>query len=133
MSRAKPSSNGVLSHCVWSVGIFDEFQRYKTKSSVGWHTALNAKIGFKLQVTATLGFHSLYDWCFQMMQLFWSVPDNPEDDTVMEKHGAEALYSAVKSLMHAIWTEDEEAKQDVAHRMTKIAKPWTIGGGRNRN
>ena len=44
----------------------------------------------------------------------------------MEKHGAEALYSAVKSLMHAIRTKDEEAQQDAAHRMIQIAKPWTI-------
>jgi hypothetical protein len=28
--------------------------------------------------------------------------------------------------MHAIWTEDEEAQQDAAHRMIQIAKPWTI-------
>jgi len=36
------------------------------------------------------------------MWLFSGAPEDPEDDTVMEKHGAEALYSAVKSLMHAI-------------------------------
>jgi hypothetical protein len=44
----------------------------------------------------------------------------------MEQHGAEALYSAVRRLMHAIHTKDEEAQQDVVHRMIKIAKPWTI-------
>jgi hypothetical protein len=87
---------------------------------------MNAKIGFKLQVTATPGFHSLYDWCFQTMWLFSGAPEDPEDDTMMEKHGAEALYSAVKSLMHAIQTKDEEAQQDAAHRMIQIAKPWTI-------
>ena len=87
---------------------------------------MNAKIGFKLQVTATPGFHSLYDWCFQTMWLFSGAPEDPEDDTVMEKHGAEALYSAVKSLMHAIWTKDEEAQQNVAHWIMKIAKPWMI-------
>jgi len=62
ISRAKPSSNGQLSYCEWSFGIFDESQRYKTKHSVGWQIAMNAKIGFKLQVTGTPGFHSLYDW-----------------------------------------------------------------------
>jgi len=87
---------------------------------------MNAKIGFKLQVTATLRFHSLYDWCYQAMWLFSGAPDDPEDETVKEKHGADALYSAVKSLMHAIRTEDEEAQQDAAHRMIQIAKPWTI-------
>jgi len=45
---------------------------------------------------------------------------------VMEKHRAEELYSAVKSLMHAIWTIDEEAQQDAAHRKIQIAKPCTI-------
>jgi len=29
-SRAKPSSNGQLSYCAWSFGIFDESHRYKT-------------------------------------------------------------------------------------------------------
>jgi len=125
-SRAKPSSNGQLSYFAWSFGIFDESHRYKTKNSVGWQIPMNAKIGYKLQVTATPGFHSLYDLCFQMMWLFSGAPEDSEDDTVMEKHGAEALYSAVKSLMHAIQTKDEEAQQDVVHRMIQIAKPWTI-------
>jgi hypothetical protein len=44
----------------------------------------------------------------------------------MEKHGADALYYAVKSLMHVIWTDDQEAQQDVAHRMIQIATRWTI-------
>ena len=35
-SRAKPSSNGQLSHCAWSFGIFDESYRYKTKNCVCW-------------------------------------------------------------------------------------------------
>jgi len=60
------------------------------------------------------------------MWLFSGAPDNPEDDTVMEKHGAEALYSTGKNLMHAIWTENEEAQQDAAHWMIQIAKSWTI-------
>jgi SNF2 family DNA or RNA helicase len=63
-SRAKPSSNGQLSHCSWSFGIFDESHRYKTKNSKAWRIATNARIGFKLQVTATPGFHSLYNWCY---------------------------------------------------------------------
>jgi len=61
-----------------------------------------------------------------MIWPFSGVPDNREDDTVIEKHGAEALYSAVKSLMHATQTEDKVAQQDVAHRMIQIAKDWTI-------
>jgi len=60
------------------------------------------------------------------MWLFSGVPEDPEDDTVMEQHCADALYSAVKCLMHVIRTDDEEAQQDVPHRMIHIAKPWTI-------
>jgi len=87
---------------------------------------MNAKIEFKLPITPTPRFHSLHDWCFQTMWLFSGAPEDPEDDTVMEKHGAEALYSAVKSLMHAIRTIDDEDQQDVPHRMIQIAKRWTI-------
>ena len=125
-SRGKPSSNGQLSYCAWSFGIVDESHRYKTKNSVGWQIAMNAKIRFKLRVTAKPGFHSLSDWCFQTMWLFSGAPDDPKDDTVMEKHGAEALYSAVKRFMHATRTENKEAQQDAAHRMIQIAKRWTI-------
>jgi len=125
-SRAKPSSNGQLLYCSWSFGIFHESRWYKTKNSVGWRIAMNARIGFKLQVTATPGFHSLYGWSFQTMWLFSGAPEDPEDETVMEMHRVDALYCAVKSLMHAIRTEHEEAQQDAAHRMIQIAKPWTI-------
>jgi hypothetical protein len=68
-SRAKLSSNSQFSHCSWSFGIFDESYQYKTKHSVGWQISMNTRIGFKLQVTATAGFHSLYAWSFQTMWL----------------------------------------------------------------
>jgi len=124
--RAKLSCNGWLSHCSWTFWIFNESYRWRTKNSVGWRIATNARIGFKLQVNAIPGFHSLYDWCYQTMWLFSGVPEDPEDETVMEMHGANALYSAVKSLMHAISTEDEDAQQDTAHRIIQIAMPWTM-------
>jgi len=60
------------------------------------------------------------------MWLFSGAPEDPEDETVMEMYGADALYSAVKSSMHAIRTVDQDAQQDAAHRMIQIAKPWTI-------
>jgi hypothetical protein len=123
--RAKPSSNGQLSYCAWSFGIFNEYHWYKMKNSVGWQIEINAKIGFKLQVTATPGFHSLYDWCYQTMWLFSDAPEDREDDMAMDPHGADELYSAVIRLMHAIWTEDKEAQQDVAQRMIENEKPWT--------
>jgi len=87
---------------------------------------MNAKIGFKLQVTATPGFHLLQDWWCLTMWLFSGVHEDPENDTVMEKDGAEALYSAVKSLMHVIRTKDKEAQQNAAHRMLQIGMPLTI-------
>jgi SNF2 family DNA or RNA helicase len=61
-SRAKLSSNGRLSHCAWSFGIFDESHRYKTKITLGWRIVTTARIRLKHLVTATPGFHSLYDW-----------------------------------------------------------------------
>jgi hypothetical protein len=114
-SRAKPSSYSQPFYCAWSVGIFDESHRYKTKCTVGWQIAINVKIECKLQVTPTPEFHLLYDWCYQTMCLFSGVPDDPEDDTEMEKHGAEAFYSAVKSVMHAIRTEATQAQDEMAH------------------
>ena len=93
---------------------------------MGWQIAMNAKIGFKHQVTAPPGFDSADDCWYRTMWLISCVPDDPEDDTAMEKHGADALYSAVKSLMHPIRTEDQQAEQDEVHWMLQIAKPWTI-------
>jgi hypothetical protein len=84
---------------------------------------MNERTALKLQVTVTPGFHSHYDWCFQTMWLFSGAPEDPEDESLMEMHGAEALHSAVKSLMHAMQTEDQDAQQDVAHWMIEIAKP----------
>jgi hypothetical protein len=125
-SIAKPSSNGRLSHCSWSFGIFDECHRYQKKNTVSWRIATNGRIGFKLQVTATPAFHSLCDWCYQAMWLFSGTHEDPEDKTVMEIRCADALSSSVKSLIHAIWTEDQDTQQDAAHRMIRIPKPWTI-------
>jgi len=56
------------------------------------------------------------------MLLFSGVPDDSEDHTPMEQYGAEALYSAVKSLMDAIRTENTAAQHDVAERTVQIAK-----------
>jgi len=60
------------------------------------------------------------------MWLFSGGTDDPEIDTVMEQHGADALYSAVKCLMQAIQAEDKDVQHDVAHRMIQIAKPSKI-------
>jgi len=94
------------------------------KNSVGWQIVMNARVGSKLQVTATPGFCSLYNWCFQTMWWFSGAPDNPEGETVMERHGAEPLHSAVKCLMHFIRKEVQDPQQDVAHRMIQIATTW---------
>jgi len=60
------------------------------------------------------------------MWLFSGAPEDPEDDTVMEKHSDEALYPAVKRLMHANQSEDKGTQLDAAHRTIMIAKPRTI-------
>jgi hypothetical protein len=90
---------------------------------------MNARIGFKLHVTATLGCHSHYDCCFQTMCLFLGALEDPDDDTVGEMHHAEPVYSAVQSVMNAFWTEDKHAQQDGAHRLIQIASPRRSGGG----
>jgi len=125
-SRGKPSNNGELSYCSCGFGICDESHRYNTENSVGRQIAMKARIEFKLQVMAMPESHSLYDWFYQMMWLLWEAPEDAEDDTVMEKHGAETSDSAVRGLMQAIRTEAQVAPQDAAHRMIQIAKPWTI-------
>jgi len=125
-SRAKPSNNDQLSCCAWRFVIFDESHQYKTKNSVGRQIVMNAKIGFKRQVTAIPGFHSLYNWSYQTMWLLSVASKDPLDDTVMDKQGLDELHSAVKILMHAIWTEHQETQQDGAQRKIQIAEPWTI-------
>jgi len=60
------------------------------------------------------------------MWLLSGTLENPEDETPMEKHGAESLYCTVKSLMHAILTKDRDAQQGAAHWMIQIAKAWVI-------
>jgi hypothetical protein len=60
------------------------------------------------------------------MWLFSDAPEDPADENVMKMLGADALYSAVKCLMHAIRTEDQDAQQDAAHRMIQIGRPLTI-------
>jgi hypothetical protein len=62
LSRLKSSSNGHLSFFAWTFGIFDYSHWYKTKNSVGWPIAMDAKIGFNLQLTVTPEFHSRHDW-----------------------------------------------------------------------
>ena len=60
------------------------------------------------------------------MWLFSSAPEYAENKAVMKKHGAEALYSTVKSLMYAIQTEDHDPQQNAVHWIIENAKPWTM-------
>jgi len=60
------------------------------------------------------------------MWLFKYAPEDPEHHTVIHKHGAEALYSTLKSFMHGIWTQYKEAEPDVAHPMIQIGNHWAI-------
>jgi hypothetical protein len=60
------------------------------------------------------------------MWQFSGAPGNPEDETVMGMHSADAQYTAVKSLIHPIRTEDQDTQQDAARQMIQIAKRWII-------
>jgi len=108
------------------LGIFDQFHPYKTKNSVRRHCAMKVRTGLILQVTVMLGFESLYDWCYLMIWLFSGAPGDPENNTVMENHDADVLYSTVLSLMYTIWNTDNKAQQDVAQEMMQIALHLTM-------
>jgi hypothetical protein len=125
-SRAKPSSNGQLSHCSLSFQIFDVSDQDKTKNSIGWRIPVKARNGFKLQVTTTPGFHSLCEWCFLTMWQFSGAPEDPDNETVLAKPSADAVVSAVKGLMNAIRTGDQDTQQDAAHLRIQISEPWRI-------
>jgi len=127
-SRVKSTSNVQMLHCWWRFRIFDESYRYKNKYKVGWQIVIKARIGFKVQVTALKSFHSLHAWSYQWMRLFSGSLNDLEDDCVMERDVAETLYSAVKYLMQAIWTEDEEDQQGVTHCIIRNVKRWMIWG-----
>jgi hypothetical protein len=60
------------------------------------------------------------------MWQFAGVSEVSEDETMMEMHSADTLYSALKCLMHAILTEHKDAQQDAEHRMITIRMPWMI-------
>jgi len=83
-SRVKPPYNRQLSYCASSFGIFDKSNQYRTRNSVCWHIVMKARIGFILQVIATLLFYSLSEMGFQTTWLFSGVPEDAENDTVME-------------------------------------------------
>jgi len=87
---------------------------------------MNVIIGYTLEVTVTPSFNSLSDWYSQLMWLFSGAPDNPQDETLVGKHSAELLYSAVRSLMNAIRTEDQDAQQNAAHWTIQVSEPWII-------
>jgi len=125
-SRVNPLSNGQLLHCVWRFGIFDESYQYKTKNTVWWKITMNAKIILKLQVIVTPGYHSLHDWCYQMMWLFSGATEDPQDDTVAEKHGTEAFDSTVNCSMHAMCNKDNGVEQEAAQWIIQLAKLWRI-------
>jgi len=51
---------------------------------------MKASIGFQLGVTAMTVFHPLFDCCYPILWQLSYAPENPNDDTVMEQHVAEA-------------------------------------------
>jgi len=79
------------------------------KHSVGWHIAMMPKIGFKLQLTATLGFpiHSMNGVSDDV-----AVFSAPEDsgDNCDEKAMVLRLVFRCERLMHAIRRNDEKHK-----------------------
>jgi hypothetical protein len=60
------------------------------------------------------------------MWLFSGAPEVPEDDTEMEMHGTDQLYSAMKSLLRDIQIEGEHARWDAVHRLIQTATTRTM-------
>jgi len=56
---------------------------------------MSTRVEFNLLVTASLGYDSLLDWCYQTMLLFSAAQEDSDDDALKEKNGAEILRSKV--------------------------------------
>ncbi|KAF8537453.1 hypothetical protein BDD12DRAFT_806924 [Trichophaea hybrida] len=125
-ARAKLNCQRQLTKCTWSVAIFDQSHRYKGCDFQGWSVAVEAKIGVKLQVTVTPAYNMLNDRGNQTIWWLSGAPIRPEDNTLMELHGADALHMAVRSLTQGIRSDDDEAQKAAAEQIIRIAKPWTI-------
>jgi len=61
-----------------------------------------------------------------MMWLLSGESKAPEDDTGIEKHNTNALYSNVKSTMYDIQTANHDTQLDAAPNNIRIAKRWRI-------
>jgi hypothetical protein len=126
MAQSKQNSQRRLTKCAWSIAIFVKTHWYKGRDSQGLSVAVHAKIGFKLQVTATPAYQTPNDWVNHTIWLFSCTPIRPEDKTSMERHGAEAFHVAVRSLIQGITSDDNEGQKAAAKQIIRIAKPWTI-------
>jgi hypothetical protein len=60
------------------------------------------------------------------MWLISGAPEDPEDDTVIDKDSEDILNNVVKRIMHAIQTDDEEAQQHAVHQMIQIPYHRTL-------
>ncbi|KAF8536335.1 hypothetical protein BDD12DRAFT_890450 [Trichophaea hybrida] len=97
MAQATPNGQRHLTKCAWSFAIFDESHLYKERNFMD----------------GTI-------W------LFSGPPIRPEDKTLMELHGADALQVAVRSWTQGIRSDDNEAQKAAAKQIIRIAKPWTL-------
>jgi hypothetical protein len=68
----------------------------------------------------------LNDWVNQTIWLFSGTRICPEDNTLMELHGTEALQVAVHSLTQGIRSDNDKAQKAASEQIIRIAKPLTI-------
>jgi len=94
------STSSNQSHCIRSIGIFHKSHSYNMTNFTYCISEIIVIFGFNFKFTATLRFHSLVDWYFKIILLFWGESEAAEDDTVMQKHAMEALYFADQRFMH---------------------------------
>ena len=126
-SQRNPSSSPrQLTDCTWKWGIFDESHRYKTPKSIGWKVAMEAKIGFKVQVTTTPAYHSLRDWTNISRSLF-DIPNEVEMPDSVSYHGPIALAKAVANVQREVSKAlPLDKQQAAAQAMIEVVRPWTI-------
>ena len=87
---------------------------------------MEAKIGFKVQVTSTPAYHLLQDWRNISRWLF-VIPNEVEMPDSVSYHGPIALAKAVANVQRGVSKAlQSDEQQAAAQMMSEVIRPWTI-------
>jgi len=117
--QVKPPNIVHLLYSLYSLGMFDKSHQYKTNNTVNWQIMITLRIGFKLQVTAMLGFHLLWNHSYKRTDILSDTTNDPQSKITFQNCCAVTLNSAVPCSIHAIRMDDNS---DRHHQIY-----WTIG------